>query len=152
MLAGRIGFVMFTAACLTSVVIDYGIHGRVEQMSPYYNYSTLTFFCLTCIACNVVMILLILTIRRVFTDELNQEMRQLVISEITFVGTFLLRVILIFVVQQNKWIDFTRDYPDHMMGYFVTIMFPTQFIVYNFLPYITLMYMHIKNFSKRTER
>ena len=64
-------------------------------MNTYYNWSNATFFCITGIACFVMLILLIRIIRKAFTDELNQEMRQLVISEITFVSTFLIRVFLI---------------------------------------------------------
>ena len=61
--------------------------------------------------------------------------------------TFLLRVALILCVQAGKWIDFSRDYPDDMKDGFKTAMFPAQFLVYNFVPYITLMYMHYKNFT-----
>lgn len=67
-------------------------------MNTYYNFSNATLFCCTGIACLVMLILLIRIIRKAFTDELNQEMRQLVISEITFVSTFLIRVILIISV------------------------------------------------------
>ena len=70
------------------------------------------------------LILLIHIIRKAFTDELNQEMRQLVISEITFVSTFLIRVLLIILVNANRWIDFTKDYPGNMGGYFRIVMFP----------------------------
>ena len=74
-------------------------------------------------------------------------MKQLVISEVIFVVTFLLRVALIFCVQKGDWIDFSRDYPDDMKAGFKTAMLPAQFLVYNFVPYITLMYMHYKNFT-----
>ena len=61
--------------------------------------------------------------------------------------TFLLRVILILCVLNDKWIDFGRDYPlDMPVG--LTAMFALQFLVYNFVPYITLMYMHYKNFTE----
>mmetsp|Transcript_47434 Transcript_47434/g.62760 ORF Transcript_47434/g.62760 Transcript_47434/m.62760 type:complete len:117 (-) Transcript_47434:733-1083(-) len=116
-------------------------------MSKYYNYSTATLFCCTGASCLTMLIFLISIIRRTFTDELNSEMKQLVITEITFVVTFLLRVILILFVQVGHWVDFTRDYPHDMTPGFETIMFPTQFIIYNFVPYTTLMYMHYKNFN-----
>ena len=94
-------------------------------MNNYYNYSTAALFCCTGISCLVMLSLLICIIRKAFTNELNQEMRQLIISEITFVSTFLMRVILICYVQFHHWVDFTRDYPDHMGGVFRIIMFPS---------------------------
>ena len=121
-------------------------------MSKYYNVSNATLFCCTGTACLVMVILLVHIIRKAFTDELNQEMRQLVISEITFVSTFLIRAILIVLVSTHHWIDFPRDYPDKMGGYVRIFMFPMQFLIYNFLPYLTLMYMHYKNFHKQPDR
>ena len=94
------------------------------EMSKYYNVSNATLFCCTGTACLVMVILLVHIIRKAFTDELNQEMRQLVISEITFVSTFLIRVLLIILVNDHHWIDFTRDYPGNMGGYFTIVMFP----------------------------
>ena len=76
-------------------------------------------------------------------------MKQLVISEVTFVMTFLLRVFLLICILSNTWVDFSRDYPSDMGGTFYTIMFPLQFLFYNFVPYITLMYMHYKNFTPK---
>jgi len=97
-----------------------------------------------------VLVLLITIIRKTFTDELNQEMKHLVISEVIFVTTFLVRVALIFCVLTHNWIDFSRDYPGNMNSSFQTVMFPLQFLLYNFVPYITLMYMHYKNFTEPT--
>ena len=63
--------------------------------------------------------------------------------------TFLLRVFLIICVLSNTWVDFSRDYPNDMDVNFETAMFPSQFLLYNFVPYITLMYMHYKNFTPK---
>ena len=149
---GRISLLLFTVTAVLSLAINDSVNGITTEMNHYYNNSNATLFCCTGIACLVMLILLIHIIRKAFTDELNQEMRQLVISEITFVSTFLIRVILIILVNNHYWIDFARDYPGCMGGYFRIVMFPLQFLIYNFLHYLTLMYMHYENFHKRTER
>ena len=95
MRAGRIALGLFSMTAVFSLAINEGINRIETEMNTYYNWSVATFFCITGIACFVMLILLIRIIRKAFTDELNQEMRQLVISEITFVLTFLIRVFLI---------------------------------------------------------
>ena len=93
---GRISLLLFTVTAVLSLAINVSVNGI--YLNTYYNLSNATLFCCTGIACLVMLILLIQIIRKAFTDELNQEMRQLVISEITFVSTFLIRVILINLV------------------------------------------------------
>ena len=138
---------MFTLiACVTLCTI-FTISGIPDQMPRSYNLALAVFFCAVGAACLTMLVFLIIIIRKTFTNELNQEMKQLVISEVIFVVTFLLRVALILCVQMELWIDFSRDYPHEMKVGFKTAMFPTQFLVYNFVPYITLMYMHYKNFT-----
>jgi len=49
-------------------------------------------------------------------------------------------------VVTHRWIDFTRDYPEGMIGKsFLTVMFPMQFFIYNIVPYLTLAFMHYQN-------
>ena len=66
--------------------------------------------------------------------------------------TFLLRVSLVGAVTFEKWVDFTRDYPNHMPNTFTTVMLPMQFLIYNFVPYLTLMLMHYRNFEPQIEQ
>ena len=48
--------------------------------SKAYQYTTLSFFLITGGACCIMLTLLIHTIRSAFTDELNREMKQLIVS------------------------------------------------------------------------
>ena len=66
--------------------------------------------------------------------------------------TFLLRVSLVGAVTFEKWVDFTRDYPNKMPSTFTTVMLPMQFFIYNFVPYLTLMLMHYRNFEPQLEQ
>jgi hypothetical protein len=76
-------------------------------------------------------------------------MKQVRRSQLIFVITFELRVLLIILVARGVWIDLTRDYrlTDLMDIKFLTIMFAFQFIIYNIVPYLTLAYMHYKSFK-----
>ena len=100
----------------------------------------------------IVLTFLVMTIKKTFTNELNREMVELLISQSIFVFTFLIRTGLIFAVKADEWVDFNRDYPDHMEGHATaTAMFPLQFIVYNILPYATLMLLHYFNYKPKNE-
>jgi len=73
------------------------------------------------------------------------------ISQSIFVFTFILRVVLIYLVSAEKWVNFTRDYsklPEGpMQNRFKTVMFSLQFLIYNIVPYFTLAFMHYENFK-----
>ena len=73
-------------------------------------------------------------------------------SQSIFVATFILRVCLILAVADGKWIDFTRDYPEGMTNGFLSAMFPLQFIIYNAVPYSTLMLLHLRNYKKTPDQ
>ena len=73
------------------------------------------------------------------------------VSQIIFVFTFVLRVCLIAAVADQFWVDFTRDYPDQMQSKLKCTSFSLQFILYNFVPYITLIILHYKNFKPKPE-
>ena len=92
------------------------------------------------------LFLLICIIQRDFSSDLNQERKQLVICQSIFVGSFLIRFALIVVVQNEDWVDFSRDYPSNMNPV-TTVFLPLQFTLYNVLPYATLMYQHYNNFK-----
>lgn len=141
--------VILTAALILLVDNIHGTNGS----SVVYDAVTDTFFAFTGIACVVVLAFLITMIRAMFTDELNQEMKRLIVSQSTFVATFVIRVILIYLVLFGYWVDFTRDYPEAMasLGLFRTAMFPLQFIIYNIVPYVTITYIHHSNFKPKEE-
>ena len=98
MLVGRIIVGTFTFTVVCSVAMIFTLNGIPTHTSDIYNYLTSVFYCLTGAACLLVLVLLITIIRKTFTNELNQEMKQLVISEVTFVVTFILRTSLIICV------------------------------------------------------
>ena len=87
--------------------------------------------------------MLFIIITKNFKNNLNREKRQLLICQTIFVFSFILRVALIVAVSHFRWVDFTEDYPCDMAN---TIFLPMQFLIYNILPYTTLMYLHWWNF------
>ena len=114
---GRIILGIFTLLVVGFLIYAETYQGKIPaKTSNIYNFVTASFFCFTGLACLTVLIFLIKTIREAFTNELNQEMKQLIISEMTFVLTFLVRVVLIICVFKNQWIDFSRDYPKNMLN------------------------------------
>ncbi len=60
----------------------------------------------------------------------------------------MVRVILIQLVENVKWVNFTRDYPYCMTQ---TSFLPVQFVIYNIIPYLTLIYLHWFNFRAKPE-
>ena len=70
----------------------------------------------------------------------------MIVCQSIFVLSFLIRVCLIAMLQNNKWVDFTRDYPTHMQH---TAWLPLQFFIYNIVPYCTLCYLHWRNFRTK---
>ena len=65
-----------------------------------------------------------------------------------FVTGFLIRFILIIAVNRQLWVSFTRDYPDEMT---ISRMLPAQFVIYNIIPYSTLVYLHWRSFRPKTD-
>ena len=115
-------------------------------------YMTMGYFCVASILSFVILGFLIHTILKTFTDnELSQEMRQLIVSQTIFVCTFMVRVVLIILVTNHRWIDFLRQYPDCMYKNFETVMFSFQFIIYNIIPYSTLMLFHHLNLKPQKD-
>ena len=108
-----------------------------------YDEVTLGFFAVIGTLCIIILCMIFWIIGKNFQDNLNKEKRNLLICQSIFVFSFLSRVILIIVVETTKWVDFTSDYPCTMNH---TLFLPLQFIVYNFMPYITLIYLHWWNF------
>ena len=84
-----------------------------------------------------------------FKNDLSRERKQLLIYQSIFGVTFMLRVYIIIVVVEDNWVDFMRDYPDNMKGKSQTAMLPLQFMLYDFLPYMTLIFMHWQNFKPK---
>ena len=78
-----------------------------------------------------------------------KERRRIIISQSIFVVGFITRAILIIVLIEGGWVDFTRDYP-----YKIDLprCFVGQFIVYNVIPYSVMIYMHWKSFKKPSEK
>ena len=77
-------------------------------------------------------------------------MKQLIISQSIYVASFISRCLFWIALIDNKWVDFTRDYPADMGSGFLTAMFPLQFLLFNFVPYSTLMLLHLRNFQRKT--
>ena len=116
-------------------------------------YMTMGYFCLASILSFVILGFLIHNILKTFTDnELSQEMRQLIVSQSIFVCTFLVRVVLIILVTNKMWIDFLRQYPKCMYEDYKTVMFSFQFIIYNIIPYSTLMLFHHLNLKPQKDK
>ena len=111
-----------------------------------YNFINMTLFAITGFSATLLLSMLIYIISKHFKKDLNLERRQLVICQSIFVSGFVVRVILIFCVYQGLWTDFVRDYPNEMK---VPLCLPLQFIFYNFLPYMTLIYLHWRNFEPK---
>lgn len=137
-------FFVSSAVVITMTVIMFSRDS--SSSNAVYSYTTMTFFLGAGVACLVMLSLLIHIIQKSFTDELNKETRQLLLSQSIFVLTFLLRCCLIVLVIENLWIDFSRDYPDGMTKKGSTAMFPLQFFIYNIVPYNTLAFMHYQNY------
>ena len=131
------------------IFTSFWIHFKgIYQQKIVYNYVTLGFFAITGMLCIVILCMLFIIIGKNFFEEnLNREKRQLLICQSIFVFSFLLRVILILIVENKEWVDFTSDYPCAMNH---TLFLPLQFFVYNFMPYITLMYLHWWNFRQQS--
>ena len=108
-----------------------------------YNIVTSTLFALTGLACTLLLIKLFRIIKEYYAQDLSNELKQLLICQTCFVMGFLIRDILIYIVMSGNWVDFTRDYPVDMDR---TRMLPLQFIIYNFVPYMILIYFHWSNF------
>lgn len=108
---------------------------------------SLLFFC--GVASLITLGFLVHVIKRTFTDELNREMIQLIVSQIIFVFTFILRCGLFVLLIVGHWVNFTEDYPNEMPGPFLTAMFPLQFFIYNIIPYCTLMLLHYRNYKPK---
>ena len=82
-----------------------------------------------------------------FKDDLDKEYKLLVVCQTIFAVSFFIRVVLITLVSAHKWIDYTRDYfvPDQNYGKGYWVMFPMQFVIYNFIPYMTIICFHWYN-------
>lgn len=66
--------------------------------------------------------------------------------------SFFIRAILVAGVNLGAagwWNEFQRDYPGSMH---VAFLIPTQFVLYNVLPYMTLMYVHFTNMMRHDDR
>ena len=148
---GRLALYLISAIVVIAMILIMFLQRKTLCESKAYQYTTLSFFLTTGLACLIMLTLLIHTIRRTFTDELNREMKQLIVSQSIFVAIFILRGGFIIILAFNLWIDFTRDYPSKMTNGFLTAMFPLQFIYYNFIPYLTLMLLHRKNYKKSSQ-
>ena len=67
-------------------------------------------FATTAISLVIILSLLIVTISKHFKEDLQKETMQLLVSQIFFVLTFLIRLALILCVKNHKWADFSRDF------------------------------------------
>ena len=147
--SNRARYFLYIITVLTAIgivfALFYILEYNIQSQELTYGIITLTLFGITGILCSIILIMLFVIITKNFKNNLNKEKQQLLICQSIFVFSFMVRVCLIAVVQSTNWVDFTQDYPCQMNH---TIYLPLQFLVYNFLPYITLMYMHWWNFRE----
>ena len=118
-----------------------------EQASRFYNFFTLIMFAIVALCLVVISSLLIYIITKHFKNDLQKETRQLIISQIFFVLTFLIRLILIFLVQFKHWADYVRDFNKDRWEPSYSYLLPLQFIFYNLIPIGVLLYLHFLNFG-----
>ena len=133
---------------ITVYVIQRTIILTINQKpktTKFYNILTLSLFASTATLCFILLGMLIYIIKKKnFSAELSKERSQLIICQSIFVISFTIRTTLVVAVQYNAWVDFSRDYPTNMH---YTLFLPLSFIVYNILPYLTMIYMHLINFN-----
>ena len=72
-------------------------------------------------------------------------------SQSTFVFAFVLRLILIFLVNTDFWPDYNRDFNVDDWLLWKSFMFPLQFLIYNIIPIGILLYLHAQNFGSNNE-
>ena len=107
----------------------------------------LTLFVLASLTHMIIMVMLSHIIMRKFKNDLINERNRLLVCQLIFCASFFLRAILIGTVLSNIWYEFTYDYECNMTNRFKTAMLPLQFIFYNVIPYMTLMYLHQQSFK-----
>mmetsp|Transcript_47437 Transcript_47437/g.62764 ORF Transcript_47437/g.62764 Transcript_47437/m.62764 type:complete len:294 (+) Transcript_47437:1-882(+) len=83
-----------------------------------------------------------------FKGDLDREYRLLVICQSIFALSFIVRSILIILVANCDWVDFPRDYPDPKGDTALWVMFVFQFLIYNFVPYMTIVGLHWFNLTR----
>ena len=86
-----------------------------------------------------------------FKGDLEREKRWLVFSQSIFAISFFIRACLIIAVMRNKWIAFVRDYPENGDS-FLWAMLPMQFVIYDIVPYMTLIASHWYNSTQRQKQ
>jgi len=112
-----------------------------------YEIVTLSFFAFVGLIMLIALTMLIKVIKANFGDIFRREMRSLIVCQMIFVTTFLIRVCLISLVISNKWIKFGRDYGCIANAFFFAV-FVLEFIPYNILPIGVISYLHWKNFRQ----
>ena len=79
-----------------------------------------------------------------FKGDLDREYGIVVRCQSVLATSYIIRCILIVLVNENVWIDFNRDYPTRGTP-FTWAMLPFEFIIYNVVPYMTIMFAHWYN-------
>jgi amino acid transporter len=134
------------------LVIIFSIFALIAARQTYqatyiYNLVTTVFFAVTFLLCISILIILICTIQINFKGDVGKQRMQLLVCQSIFVVGFMIRVILIICVQYKKWDDFTTDYPNEMH---YPALVPLQFMLYNILPYMALIYLHMTNLKQES--
>ena len=132
----------FTSVSIVLIMIFSCVCSDIYYQTQLYSLLTLSLFGLTSLTCIAWLALLFWTIEKNFSSDLDRERKYLLICQSVFVISFTIRLVLIIWVSENDWVDFTRDYPNKMH---VTSMLSLQFIIYNIVPYTTLIYLHYRN-------
>jgi len=86
-------------------------NNRAFETKMAYNLVTLGLFAMVAFFLVVALGQLIFIVRKNFHEELCCEQNHVIICQSIFVVSFLVRVVLIGMIQADKWVDFTRDYP-----------------------------------------
>ena len=93
------------------MAVDLAFIIKFKSYAPTpYNVTTDTLFAIADILLVIMLILLITIIQKHFRKDLQKETMQLIVSQSTFVFSFVLRLVLIFLVNANKWPDFNSDF------------------------------------------
>ena len=88
------------------------------------------------------------TARKGFGGEFQRELNQIKWHLLTFVITFTLRAIALWVGWLKKWPVFPKDYYYGQMNVTNSTVFVTQFILWNLIPIGYLSIIHYCNFKE----
>ena len=104
------------------------------------------FFTIAGALCLTSLFLLMYTVGKNFKDELKRERQNILICSTVFAASFFLQVMMTDIFYVVLQVEFEVE-----LAFYFSI-FPLELIVYNIIPYSTLMVMHWRNFRPKPEQ